>query len=157
MQGADVAREAAAVALDSGFPETAVAREWLEQERSIVWGELFQLRRFYEELSSAHPDHARRLRELSAALGYAGATREKFWSARLEQTRSAALCTTDSLQQKADRHRTLPIERDKLLKEIRRSPSFEQSPFRKEFSRLRASASSRPVVILNLFLLTWLM
>ena len=68
-------REAAAAALDLGLPETAV--EWLEQGRSIVWGELFQLRSSYEEVSSAHPDHARRLRELSAALEHASATREK--------------------------------------------------------------------------------
>ena len=74
-QGANVVREAAAAALDLGLPETAV--EWLEQGRSIVWGELFQLRSSYEEVSSAHPDHARRLRELSAALEHASATREK--------------------------------------------------------------------------------
>ena len=54
-RGADVVREAAAAALDSGLPETAV--EWLEQGRSIVWGELFQLRSSYKELSSAHPDY----------------------------------------------------------------------------------------------------
>ena len=52
-------REAAAAALDSGLPE--IAMEWLEQGRLIVWGELFQLRSSYEELSSEHPDRARRL------------------------------------------------------------------------------------------------
>ncbi|KAG6374949.1 hypothetical protein JVT61DRAFT_3704 [Boletus reticuloceps] len=67
--------EAAATALGSGFPELAV--EWLEQGRSIVWGELLRLRGSYDQLSSAHPDHARQLRELSAALDDAGATREK--------------------------------------------------------------------------------
>jgi hypothetical protein len=59
----------------SGLPEAAV--EWLEQGRSIVWGELFQLRSSFEGLSSAHSDHARRLQELSAALEQASATREK--------------------------------------------------------------------------------
>ena len=80
-------REAAAAALDSGLPETAVA--WLEQGRSIVLGELFQLRSSHEELSSAHPDHARRLRELSAELEHAGAIRGKSLSALLDQIRSA--------------------------------------------------------------------
>ncbi|KAF8125428.1 CHAT domain-containing protein [Boletus edulis] len=119
--GADVVREAAAAALDEGFPELAV--EWLEQGRSIVWGELLQLRGSYEQLST-HPDHVRTLRELSAALDDAGATQ-------------------------ANRHRALAIERDKLLQEIRRLPGFERFLLPKDFPQLRASAHSGPVVMLN--------
>ena len=145
--GANVVREAAAAALDSGLLETAV--EWLEQGRSIVWGELFQLRSSYEKLSSTHPDHAHRLRELSAALEHAGAIREKSLSALLEQTQSTGHHVTESLQQEAHRHRTLAIERDKLLQEIRRFAGFEQFLLHKEFAQLRASAHSGPVVILN--------
>jgi hypothetical protein len=145
-QGANVVREAAAAALDSGLPETAA--EWLEQGRSIVWGELFQLRSSYEELSSAHPDHAHRLWELSAASEHASTTREKSLSALLDQTPSAVHRVTDS-QQEADRHRTLAIERDKLLQEIRRFPGFEQLLLHKEFSQLQTSAHSGPMVILN--------
>ncbi|KAI9567762.1 CHAT domain-containing protein [Boletus coccyginus] len=164
-RGADVVREAAAAALDLGLPETAV--EWLEQGRSIVWGELFQLRSSYEELSSAHPEHARRLRELSAALEHASTAREQSLSALeelsaasehvsiprenslsplLEHTQSSAI---RSLQVEADIHRALAIERDELLHEIRRFPGFERFLFHKEFSRLRASAYSGPVVVLN--------
>ncbi|KAF8555036.1 TPR-like protein [Imleria badia] len=145
-QGADVVREAAAAALDSGLPETAV--EWLEQGRSVVWGELFQLRSSYEELSAAHPDHARRLRELSAALGRTSVAGEKS-SAFAEQTSSTTRRAADSSQQATDKHRVLAIERDKLLREIRTFPGFEQFLFRKEFSQLRTSAHSGPVVILN--------
>ncbi|KAF8552649.1 TPR-like protein [Imleria badia] len=145
-RGADVVREAAAAALDLGFLETAV--EWLEQGRSIVWGELFQLRSAYEELSSAHPEHTRRLRELSAALEHASVTREKS-STLSEQTQSAAYHATESLQQEVDRHRTLAIARDKLLQVIRRFPGFEQFLLRKGYSQLRRSAHSGPVVILN--------
>ena len=146
-RGADVVREAAAVALESGLPETAV--EWLEQGRSIIWGELLQLRNSYEELSSAHPDHARRLRELSAALEHASSTHEKSLSALSELTPSAAYHVTPSLQMEADTHRMLAIERDKLLQEIRCFPGFERFLLHKEFSRLRASAHSGPVVVLN--------
>ncbi|KAG6376816.1 hypothetical protein JVT61DRAFT_1842 [Boletus reticuloceps] len=146
-QGADVVREAAAAALDSGFPELAV--EWLEQGRSIVWGELLQLRGSYEQLSSAHPDHARRLRELSAALDDAGATREKPLSTFSESTDDAIHRATQTLQQLADTHRTLAIERDKLLQEIRRLPGFNRFLLQKDFSQLRASAHSGPVVVLN--------
>ena len=133
MQGTDLVREAVAAALDSGLLETAV--EWLEQGRSIVWGELFQFRGSYEGLSSAHPDHAHKLRELSAALEHASTTCEKSLSTLLEQTQSTVPHVAESLQQEADRHRTLAIERDKLLQEIRRFPGFEQFLLRKEFSQ----------------------
>ncbi|KAF8436633.1 CHAT domain-containing protein [Boletus edulis BED1] len=146
-QGPNVVREAAAAALDEGFPELAV--EWLEQGRSIVWGELLQLRGSYEQLSSAHPDHARRLRELSAALDNAGATREQSLSTFSESTDDSMHRTTRTLQQDADGHRKLAIERDKLLQEIRRLPGFERFLFPKEFPQLRASAHSGPVVMLN--------
>ncbi|KAF8132583.1 CHAT domain-containing protein [Boletus edulis] len=146
-RGADVVREAAAAALDLGFPELAV--EWLEQGRSIVWGELLQLRGSYEQLSSAHPNYAHRLRELSAALDDAGATREQTLSTFLESTDDAMHRTTRTLQQDADRHRKLAIERDKLLQEIRRLPGFERFLLPKDFPQLRASAHSGPVVILN--------
>ncbi|KAF8121610.1 TPR-like protein [Boletus edulis] len=146
-RGADVVREAAAAALDEGFPELAV--EWLEQGRSIVWGELLRLRGSYERLSSAHPDHARRLRELSAALDNAGATREQSLSTFSESTDDSMHRTTRTLQQDADRHRKLAIERDKLLQEIRRLPDFERFLLPKDFAQLRASAHSGPVVMLN--------
>ena len=112
-------------------------------------GEQFQLRSSFEELSSTHPDHAHRLRELSTALEHASTTREKSLSTPLEQTRSAAHRVTESLQEEAGRHRSLAIERDKLLQEIRGFPGFEQSLLRKEFSQLRALAHSGPTVILN--------
>ncbi|KAF8129530.1 TPR-like protein [Boletus edulis] len=144
---ADVVRKAVAAALDSGFPELAV--EWLEQGRSIVWGELLQLRGSYEQLSSAHPDHARRLRELSAALDDAGATREQSLSTVSESTDDALHYPTWTLQQDTDRHRKLAIERDKLLQEIRRLPGFERFLLPKDFPQLRASAHSGPVVMLN--------
>ncbi|KAF8443987.1 CHAT domain-containing protein [Boletus edulis BED1] len=146
-QGADVVREAAAAALDSGLPELAV--EWLEQGRSIVWGELLQLRGSYDQLSSAHPDHACRLRELSAALDDAGATREKPLSTFSESTDDAMHRATQTLEQVTDTHRTLAIKRDKLLQEIRRLPGFKQFLLQKDFSQLRASAQSGPVVVLN--------
>ncbi|KAF8443866.1 hypothetical protein L210DRAFT_3643456 [Boletus edulis BED1] len=145
--GADVVREAAAAALDSGFPELAL--EWLEQGRSIVWGELFQLRGSYEQLSSAHPDHARRLWELSAALDDAGATREKSLSTFSESADDPIHRAIETLQQVADTHRTLAIERDTLLQEIRRLPGFNRFLLQKKFSQLCTSAHSGPVVTLN--------
>ena len=142
-RGANMVWEAAAAALESSLPETAV--EWLEQGRSIVWGDLFQLRSSHEDLSFSYPDRALRLRELSAALEYASATHEKSLSALSEPTPSA----TRSLQQEADRHRALAIERDNLLLDIRKLPGFERFLLQKDFSQLRVSTHSGPVVILN--------
>ena len=142
-RGADVVREAAAAAIESGLPEIAV--EWLEQARSIVWGDLFQLRSSYEDLSFSYPDRAHRLRELSAALECASASHEKSLSALSEPTPSA----TRSLQQEVDRHRALAIERDELLRDVRKLPGFERFLLQKDFSELRASAHSGPVVMLN--------
>ncbi|KAF8548819.1 hypothetical protein OG21DRAFT_1422363, partial [Imleria badia] len=151
VQGADVVREAAAAALDSGCPEAAV--EWLEEGRSIVWGELFQLRSTYEELSSVHPVHARRLQELSAALEHVSATHERALSLPSEETPTQSprhsATQTQSLEQDTEKHRALAIKRDKLLQEIRGLPGFERFLIHKEFSQLRASAHSGPVVILN--------
>ena len=145
VQGTDVVREAAAAALESGRPETAV--EWLEQGRSIVWGELFQLRSSYEELASAHPDLAHQLQQLSSALEHASVTRDK--SSSLEQSRIGKYHFTKSLEREAESHRALAIKRDQLLQEIRALSGFERFLRHKEFSQLRASAHSGPVVILN--------
>ncbi|KAG6371216.1 hypothetical protein JVT61DRAFT_9840 [Boletus reticuloceps] len=130
-QGAAVVRWAAAAALDWGLPEIAV--EWLEQGRSVVWGELLQLRSSYEELSSVHPAHARRLRELSAALEHAGTAREMSFAALSEPIQSTVHCTQESLEKEADRHRKLAIERDKLLQEIRHLPGSSASSSLKTF------------------------
>ena len=53
------------------------------------------------------------------------------------------------MQQEADGHRMLAIKRDTLLQTIRGLRGFKQFLLRKEFSQLRASAHSGPVVILN--------
>ncbi|KAG9317751.1 hypothetical protein JVU11DRAFT_1969 [Chiua virens] len=145
VRGADVVREAAATALGSGHPETAV--EWLEQGRSIVWGELFQLRSSYDELSSVHPNHARKLQELSTALEEASSSRENSFSSSMEPPNGEP--RMQSLQEVAAGHRALAIDRDKLLREIRGLPGFERFLLHKEFSSLRASACAGPVVILN--------
>ena len=146
-RGANMVQEAAAAALDSGLLETAV--EWLEQGRSIVWGDLLRLRDSYKELSSAHPDHALRLRELSTALEHASATREVPLSGFNVRTEREMHRTSRLLEKQAEEHHTLALERDKLLQEVRKLPGFERFLLHKEFSQLRASAHSGPVVMLN--------
>ncbi|KAI9573099.1 CHAT domain-containing protein [Boletus coccyginus] len=144
-RGADVVREAAAAALDLGLPETAV--EWLEQARSIVWGELLrELSAALEHASTAREKSLSALEALSARLKNRGIPRENSLSPLLDHTQSSAV---RPLGVEADTHRMLAIERDKLLHKIRGFPGFERFLLHKEFSRLRTSAHSGPVVILN--------
>ena len=147
MRGTGMVREGATVALRLGHPQLAV--EWLEQGRSVVWGELFQLRNSFEELSSAYPHHARQLQQLSltAASEHAGAIHNKFLSSLSHQIQSHR--SPRHLEQDPDRHRELAIKRDKLLQVIRGLPGFERFLLHKEFFQLRTAAHSGPVVILN--------
>lgn len=57
--------------------------------------------------------------------------------------------TTESLQQEATNHRRHAIERDQLLRDMRRLPGSECFLLHKEFSQLCASVHSGPVVFLN--------
>ncbi|KAG8216400.1 hypothetical protein J3R82DRAFT_6504 [Butyriboletus roseoflavus] len=101
MGAADVVREAAAAALHSGHPETAV--EWLEQGRSIVLGQLLSAPQLLLKSCQLFTlDHSRRLQELSATLEHAGVNREKIMSSPLEQPQSTVHHTTGSLEQEAD-------------------------------------------------------
>ena len=45
-----------------------MAIEWLEQGRSIVWGQLLQLRNPVDDLKHEHPDLATKLQYLSSSL-----------------------------------------------------------------------------------------
>jgi hypothetical protein len=62
--------EAAAVAIS--FREGNLALEWLEQGRSIIWGQVLQLRTPIDELRARYPAEADKLISLSHALESAG-------------------------------------------------------------------------------------
>ena len=85
----------------------------------------------------------------SAELDQASGTHEKSLSGLLEHTRDLVHYITEHPRQAADKHRSLAIERDNLLQEIRHLPGYDQFLRRKQFCHLRASAHSGPVVILN--------
>ena len=127
-RSADVVQEAAAAALHAGFPGTAVER--LEQGRSIVWGELFQPRSSYDELSSAHPNYASRFHTLSTQLGQASAAHEQSLSILSEQSQSTVM----TLQSRCDEWRTGTV----------RSQSNEISYFRRSggYQGSRSSSSA---------------
>ena len=140
-QAADIARDAAATAIALHRTQTAI--EWLEQGRSIVWGQLLQLRTPLDELREKCPALAERLLHVSKEL--------ELVSARDPLLHLGGTGGLDmaSPERQARRHRTLAKERDDLLVEVRDSPDFERFLLPKTFTQLTAAAHSGPIVILN--------
>ncbi|KAH9931562.1 CHAT domain-containing protein [Fomitopsis serialis] len=68
--GSSLATEAVAVAVALG--EHRLAIEWLEQARTIVWGQHFKLRSSFDDLRVAAPELATELDRVSRALDTAG-------------------------------------------------------------------------------------
>ena len=135
---ADVVRDAAATALEFGHTEIAV--EWLEQGRSVVWAQHFQLRTPLDALRSVYPNLADHLERVSSELEHASASHDQFTFQRIGES---------SLEQHTQRHHALALEQERLLEQIRSMPSFERFLLPKLFSQLRASAHSGTVVLLN--------
>ncbi|KAJ7226683.1 hypothetical protein GGX14DRAFT_385492 [Mycena pura] len=104
-----VVRDAAAAAITACQYSRAV--EWLEQGRSIIWGQLLQLRSPMDTLKHHHPDLAENLRILSNRLEGAGTKQSS-----LEQ----------SLQSIAKEYHSYALERDELIKKIRGLEGFKR-------------------------------
>ncbi|KAJ7841272.1 CHAT domain-containing protein [Mycena leptocephala] len=132
-----VARNAATAAIAAGSLGKAV--EWLEQGRSIIWGQLLNLRTPVDDLRQAHPLLANQFISLSV---------------RLEgtSTRNSEKGTTHSSTPplNAQPSHDLALERNTLLKEIRRLEGFDRFLLPKTISELSAAALGGSVVVLNL-------
>ncbi|KAJ7622289.1 CHAT domain-containing protein [Roridomyces roridus] len=70
LKAGKVVRDAAAAAIMSGHSERAV--EWLEEGRSIIWGQILKLRTPLDTLKEVHPELAERLLNLSSELQQSG-------------------------------------------------------------------------------------
>ncbi|KAJ7928232.1 CHAT domain-containing protein [Mycena leptocephala] len=139
LRAGKVVRDAAAVAIASDQPEKAV--EWLEQGRSVIWGQLLNLRSPVDALKHSYPKLAYQLVSLSTELEGSG-TRP---SAELIQPD-----TQLSPQSVADRAHHNAHQRGELLKEIRQLVGFERFLLPKTISELSPAAQEGPVVILNI-------
>ncbi|KAF8193139.1 CHAT domain-containing protein [Mycena galopus ATCC 62051] len=135
-----VVRDAAAAAITACQYNQAV--EWLEQGRSIIWGQLLQLRSPMDTLKHHHPDLAENLRILSNRLEGAG-TRQS----SLEQTNTGI---QHSLQSIAKEYHSYALERDELIQKIRGLEGFERFLLPKTLSQLSSAAKGGPVIILNI-------
>ncbi|KAJ7889711.1 CHAT domain-containing protein [Mycena leptocephala] len=139
LRAGKVVRDAAAFAIAADQAEKAV--EWLEQGRSVIWGQLLNLRSPVDALKHSYPELAQRLVSLSTELAGSG-TRP---SAELIQSG-----TQLSPQSVADRAHQNAHERGELIKEIRQLEGFERFLLPKTISELSPAAQEGPVVILNI-------
>ncbi|KAJ7767931.1 CHAT domain-containing protein [Mycena maculata] len=132
-------RDAAAAAAASGSPDKAV--EWLEQGRSIIWGQVLNLRtcKAVETLRKNHPMLADKFVFLSAQLDAA-------------HTGGGSLAVVDTAagQSLTRRSHDHVIEREQVLQEIRRLEGFDRFLLPKQIRELSQATQGGPVVILNI-------
>ncbi|CAA7270857.1 unnamed protein product [Cyclocybe aegerita] len=110
----DDAPKAAVAAIEMG--EYGTALEWLEQGRSVVWGQLLQLRSPVDHLRSVNETLADELLRVSRELDGI--------STRQTQTSGSKRVKEDgpqSLEEVAQRHRRLAEEWEELLAELRKA------------------------------------
>ncbi|KAJ7146692.1 CHAT domain-containing protein [Mycena epipterygia] len=140
LQAGTVVRDAGAAAIAACQYEKAV--EWLEQGRSVIWGQILDLRTSVDTLRYRYPGLADELVSLSTQLEGAG-IRET--SPKLVQASAHG-----SIQSIADLHHHHAHKREDLLKTIRALEGFERFLLPKPISELLPGAQGGPVVILNI-------
>ncbi|KAA1472340.1 hypothetical protein DENSPDRAFT_821087 [Dentipellis sp. KUC8613] len=139
--GRDV-RNAAVMATMEGHLEKAL--EWLEEGRSIVWGQQLGLRTPVDDLEQKHPELATRIRHIASELD-SRSTRRPVYNA-LPTSGGQGL-----LEQAAQEHRRLAERWTETIEEVRRIPEFEDFLRPRRIAALRAAARSGPIVVLNVW------
>ncbi|KAI0318801.1 CHAT domain-containing protein [Amylostereum chailletii] len=133
-----IAREAAGAALAVGLPETAV--EWLEQGRSVVWGQLLSLRTpLVDALHKRNPVLGNRLKQIANELEDMGTRTDSFLGKEYDR----------SQEEVAQRHRTLADEWERTAEEVRKIDGFEEFLRPQRLSTLLCAAQEGPVVLLT--------
>lgn len=131
-----VVGDAVAVALQDRQEVTAV--EWFEQGRSVIWGQLNQLRVPVKDLSSLHPAHAEKLQAINDKIHF------------LSNSRFEEVKVGKRGEEGGERYYDLVQERDMVLKEIRSMDGFSnymQPP--KLHDLLRDCRLEGPVIMVN--------
>ncbi|KAJ6599666.1 CHAT domain-containing protein [Mycena sp. CBHHK59/15] len=137
LQAGQVARDAAACAIAVQDYQKAV--EWLEQGRSVIWGQLLNLRTPVDDLRESHAVLADRFVSLSKLLETAA-------------TRSNSVLDgikPQSLESVAEQYHDIALKRDLVLQQIRELPGFESLLLPKPISELSRAAKKGPVAIVN--------
>ncbi|KAF8751896.1 TPR-like protein, partial [Rhizoctonia solani] len=134
-----LAPEAASVAI--GYSKYALALEWLEQARCVVWNQNFALRAPIDELKSTYPDVASKLQDISSRLHAAN-----FQESESQTGASVLDMPHDQISQE---HRRLGIEYNKLVTQIRMLPGFSDFLRPTKVQELVRAARHGPIVVLN--------
>ncbi|KAJ7207437.1 CHAT domain-containing protein [Mycena pura] len=146
LRGGKLITDAAAAAISASRNDKAV--EWLEQGRSVIWGQLLALRTPLDSLKESHPQLATDLMRLSSLLEGAS-VRDTAEEGKAHNTRDH-LPAQQSLQAIAHRYHDYAHERNQLLKKIRELPDFNRFLLPKEMAELSLGAKGGPVIILNI-------
>lgn len=129
----DAVNNAAAAAIALGKYELAV--EWLEQGRSLVWGQLLQLRTPIQDLHAVDAALADELMHVSQAL---------------EHAETSQIPDIGDMENASFARRRLAERWDELVENARRIAGFEGFLRPKKIQELVGAARCGPVVIINI-------
>ncbi|KAF8597786.1 hypothetical protein BDV93DRAFT_562009 [Ceratobasidium sp. AG-I] len=133
-----VAVEAAAAAISS--KEYALALEWLEQGRSIVWNQTLQIRTPFNVLVTIDSDLAQKLRQVAKQL--------ETGNKRISHTTPFGVNTMSSEQAILQHHR-LAEQYDRLVSQARDLPNFHDFMLPKTARELAQATRLGHVVVVN--------
>ncbi|KAI0028667.1 CHAT domain-containing protein, partial [Vararia minispora EC-137] len=136
---------AAAAAISAGRP--ALALEWLEEGRNVVWGQLTRLRSPLDELRSRHPQLSERFEHVSTALDRAAGRTTAMGDA--QDQLGPISYPRMTLEDEAREHRRLATEYDTLMTQVRQLPGLESFLRSKTLAELAPTCRCGPVVIIN--------
>ncbi|KAE9406224.1 TPR-like protein [Gymnopus androsaceus JB14] len=133
--------EAAATAISAGILPLAV--EWLDEGRSINWGQILQLRSALDDLHHRHPQIAKELEMVARVLQNAGTSTKNNSDPVVSGIKQAAV------EEEAQKHRRMAVRYDKLVEQIRGLDGFTSFLKPKKLSELASAAAHGPVIIVN--------
>ncbi|KAG8770527.1 hypothetical protein FRC12_004196 [Ceratobasidium sp. 428] len=134
-----LANEAAVAAIGSG--QYALAVEWLEEGRSIVWGQMLQLRTPFDDLSVQDPRLAKELQQVALEVDLASS---------MNPGRVGVVLTSATSEQVAQSRRRSAERWESLLKDARHLHGFERFLKPKQFSDLKSTSATSTVVLINM-------
>jgi hypothetical protein len=126
-----------AVAVTIKADNLPLALEWLEEGRSIVWGQMLQLRTPLDDLRARHPALASKLQHISFGLNNASVST------------SVAQSDVWSSENEAQALRRLAEEWDHALQEVRKLNGFEDLLHPTKFTALSKSSQRGTIVCLT--------
>ncbi|KAG9120355.1 hypothetical protein FRC07_004182, partial [Ceratobasidium sp. 392] len=135
----NVVMEAVSTAIAHG--KHAVALEWLEEGRCIVWNQMTLLRTPIDGLRQANPDLANEIEQVARRLDRAG-------TVKLERI-NAGPQHEQSLEEATQLHRRLAEQWDELLARVRLIPEFQDFLMPKQITSFAHAARDRTIVVIS--------